>query len=111
MFSLPGHFLTIDGPRHLINEIAALASPTIHPTTNASGACAVRFWYHMSGRGMGSLRLFISHTYGRPSGDPVFMISGDQGEGWNKGSVTLNSSRYFQVSELGEGVQFVELTT
>ena len=50
----------------------------------------------MNGKGIGSLSVSIATQYGVPS-NKVWAKSGDQGFGWIKATVVLNSLKDFQV--------------
>ena len=50
----------------------------------------------MKGRRIGSLNVYLATIYGHLD-NLVWAKSGDQGNKWNKGTVTLNSNADFQV--------------
>ena len=69
------------------SDKAILESP---PITWTWPITCVQFWYHMQGSQMGTLRLLTSYP-GASIGTQVWSKSGDQGEHWNRGSVTLRT--------------------
>lgn len=71
-----------------------LASPTIAATMN--GLCKMTFWYHMRGSHIGTLTVYSATTYGVKA-NKEWSMSNDQGTEWKKGSVSLTSSKDFQL--------------
>ncbi|CAH1259358.1 MALRD1 [Branchiostoma lanceolatum] len=69
---------------------AILAYPhTFRPSSN----CKFRFYYHMYGRDVGYLRVFLTTSQGSQN---VWELRGDQGNNWHRGVVALTSDRNFQ---------------
>ena len=58
LFSPQGHYLYIAAERQEVGEVAWLVSPYLAPTT-ASDDCYTRWFYHMHGRGIGKLTVYI----------------------------------------------------
>lgn len=82
-------------PRN-VNDTSRLFSPVF--SSNNSPGCFV-FWYHMYGSTIGRLRIYIkpeSHVFVELT--PVWEKSGDQGNQWLRGNVTIPPlSESFQV--------------
>lgn len=53
------------------------------------------FWYHMRGTGMGSLNVRIQDSDGDRQ---VWSVSGDKGDQWQLGQVTIASPSAYKVS-------------
>ena len=51
-----GHYLYIDSTLHEKHEVAQITSPLLHPV---SSECYLRFYYHMHGRGVGDLAVYL----------------------------------------------------
>ena len=97
--SFLGNYAYIEASLKQENQTASLASPTLAATKSsfyASGACIVRFWYHMYGAHIGSLNVYTATNYGTPD-KTVWSLSGNQGNMWKKGKAILDSSSDFQV--------------
>ena len=82
------------------NDTARLVSPTIQGSGSrirrATGDCKLRFFYHMFGASVGKLNIYTATTYGMP-GTKVWSMSGNKGDVWLRGEVTLSSAANFQV--------------
>lgn len=74
-------------------DYARLTSPPFSKA-DGNGKCLV-FWYHMYGTGIG--RLNVYRKVGNSLGKPLFSESGNQGNKWNKGMVTIMSLQSWQV--------------
>lgn len=74
------------------NDKARLLSP-VYPQT--SGEC-LKFYYNMNGRTMGTFNIYTADTSGN-LGTPIWSKSGNQGNKWNYGEVTLKTAGSFQV--------------
>ena len=55
-FAPVGHYLYIASNLHEKNEVAQIRTPLIHPV---SSGCNLRFYYHMHGRGVGNLTVYL----------------------------------------------------
>ena len=84
-------YIETSSPRRR-GDKARLISQTYPPTT---GRC-LNFAYHMYGRGIGTLNIY-SKQQGQLRA-PIWTRSGNLGNRWNIGQVTLNSNLPFQVS-------------
>jgi len=72
-------FLEASDP-HKAGESAVLASSVIE----AGKATCVQFWYHMKGKDIGSLNVYIQTNESRTL---VWKRTGEQGDNWNFGQV------------------------
>ena len=68
-------------------DYARLETPT-HQATNGNGKC-LKFWYHMYGSGIGRLNIYIKR--GQSLGTPAWTMSGNQGNRWLRGMLTVKS--------------------
>eukprot|EP00794_Sanderia_malayensis_P017044 gene17044-18759_t len=86
-----GNFIYIETsvPRRSGHK-ALLYSPSMPATT--TGRC-LNFWYHMYGADIGSLNLYLD----RAAGAPIWNRTGEQGNVWKHGRVTLKSYQAFRV--------------
>ncbi|KAL1280451.1 hypothetical protein QQF64_015051 [Cirrhinus molitorella] len=64
----------------------------VNQPTSEHGECLM-FWYHMNGRDVGSLNIFVQELHSARSQMPVWSASGDQGEHWRHGRATVISPR------------------
>ena len=74
------------------NDKAWLLSPQYAPAP--SGKC-FNFWYHMSGRHIGSLNVYVKDSIA--FGTKVWNETGNQGNYWLHAKAPIKSSRKFQV--------------
>ncbi|XP_071104753.1 MAM and LDL-receptor class A domain-containing protein 1-like [Haliotis cracherodii] len=93
-----GYYMYIEAsaPR-LPHDKARMISPAYQQT---SAEC-LQFYYHMHGNTMGSLNVYVSVNGNR--GSPVWTQSGEQGNKWILGEVTIKASTKYQV--VFEGVR------
>ena len=88
------------------NDTARLASPTIQGSGSrvrrATGDCKMRFFYQMYGSSVGQLNIYTAMAYGQP-GNKIWSMSGNKGNAWLRGEVSLSSAANFQV--IIEGVR------
>ena len=79
---------------------AVLESP-LFQATPSHGLC-MHFWYHMYGRDMGSLNLYInvlsSSSPPQASASPIWSQHGDKGDHWLNAQVSVKSSKSFRLS-------------
>lgn len=68
-------------------DYARLETPT-YQATDGNGKCLM-FWYHMYGSGIGRLNIFIKR--GQSLGTPAWTMSGNQGNRWLRGMLTVKS--------------------
>jgi len=80
---------------HLLNsgDKARLISEIIQ--RNPNGIC-VKFWYHAYGASIGTLNVY-TRIRSQLSSNPIWTISGNQGNLWRTSSVTIHSNEDFQV--------------
>lgn len=62
----------------------------VHQPTSEHGECLM-FWYHMNGKDVGSLNIYVQELQNPRSRIPVWSASGDQGEHWRHGRATIIS--------------------
>lgn len=74
-------------------DYARLTSP-LHDPSDGNGKCLI-FWYHMKGNGIGRLNVYIKK--GNNIGKAMFSESGNKGDDWNRGMVTVKSLTKWQV--------------
>ena len=68
-------------------DYARLESP-VQKATDGNGKCLV-FWYHMYGSGIGRLNIYIKR--GQSLGKAAWTTSGNQGNRWLRGMLTVKS--------------------
>lgn len=68
-------------------DYARLETPT-YQATDGNGKCLM-FWYHMYGSGIGRLNIYIKR--GQSLGTPAWTMSGNQGNRWLRGMLTVKS--------------------
>ena len=81
----------IEANNRKLNDKARLISPVQQPVANGQ---RLQFWYHMYGRSMGSLVVYVKDNTRTAQ---VWKKSGNQGNQWQKGQVTLKSPLSYQV--------------
>ena len=93
VFSLAGYYMYIEAssPRTKGHK-AWLQSPLYKATT---GKC-LQFWYHMYGSSIGRLNVLLKVSNIR--GSAIWTMSGNLGNAWRIGQVTVKSSAAFRVS-------------
>ncbi|XP_067219288.1 MAM and LDL-receptor class A domain-containing protein 1 isoform X1 [Chanodichthys erythropterus] len=62
----------------------------VNQPSSEHGECLM-FWYHMSGRDVGSLNIYVQELHSAKSQILVWSVSGDQGEQWRDGRATVIS--------------------
>lgn len=60
----------------------------VNQPTPEHGECWM-FWYHMDGRNVGSLNIYVQELHRAGSNTPLWSMSGDQGEQWRHGRVSI----------------------
>lgn len=98
--SVNGHYLFIEASTpQQFKDTAVLVSRTFQPTVNRSHGnrnCAFRFNYHMFGKHVFSLAVYIrTRVSGR--GPLLWVRYGEQGNMWHRKTLYLSSIRPFQV--------------
>ncbi|XP_046632046.1 MAM and LDL-receptor class A domain-containing protein 1-like [Daphnia pulicaria] len=97
-----GHYLFIESFNRVLNGTARLFSPVYSPP-KASAAVneevCFSFWFHMYGSTAGQLHVYIKPESKKMSElRPVFIRSGDQGDHWRQGYISLDTvTENFQV--------------
>lgn len=66
-------------------------------STDPDGPLCMRFWIHMYGNGIGSLRVLI-YDVNTAQDTVIWKISGEAGNAWYQGQVPISSSSPFKVS-------------
>ena len=85
--------LLIGYPRRPYDK-ARIQSEVFNPPDADSPLC-LRFWTHMFGNGIGSLRVLIKSTRGDE--EVIWELKGEQGNNWYQGQVTITADSDFQV--------------
>lgn len=62
----------------------------VNQPSSEHGECLM-FWYHMSGRDVGSLNIYVQELHSAKSQILIWSVSGDQGEQWRHGRATVIS--------------------
>lgn len=83
-------YIEASSPRSKGNK-ALLESPLMKPT---SGKC-LRFWYHMLGTNIGRLNVLLKSGSNR--GNVIWTMTGNLGNVWRVGEVTVKSTSQFRV--------------
>uniref|UniRef100_A0AAQ5YMQ9 MAM domain-containing protein n=1 Tax=Amphiprion ocellaris TaxID=80972 RepID=A0AAQ5YMQ9_AMPOC len=87
-----GHYLYLESSfPQAVGDTACITGPLL---SSRSSECKMRFYFHMSGDGIGTLSVF-SKTEGRLH--LLLNLTGDQGNYWQLREVPLSSARDFQV--------------
>ncbi|XP_022097778.1 MAM and LDL-receptor class A domain-containing protein 1-like isoform X1 [Acanthaster planci] len=89
-----GKFMYISGSDQLLGDLARMMTASEYPASN--GACRVRFWYHMNGANIGSLKVYTMSTTTSIM-TPIWSTRGDQGNDWAYGSAAILSSGKYKV--------------
>ena len=94
-----GVFLYADGRSPILPGYNAYLESTLFYPTPSFGLC-MDFWYHMYGRHIGTLNVHLSVS--SPSSDTesvlIWSRSGNKGDQWLNGQVSIKSSRSFRLS-------------
>ena len=75
-----GKYLFLEAPDHKADETAVLTTSIIGP---GKSTC-VQFWYHMKGKDIGSLKVYIQNNETKTL---IWNTTGEQGDKWNFGQV------------------------
>ncbi|XP_045139382.1 MAM and LDL-receptor class A domain-containing protein 1-like isoform X3 [Portunus trituberculatus] len=76
-------------------DVARLMSQEFQGT-NPDGPLCMRFWIHMYGNGIGSLRVLI-YDVNTAQDTVIWKISGEAGNAWYQGQVPISSSSPFKI--------------
>ncbi|KAM9332638.1 MAM and LDL-receptor class A domain-containing protein 1 [Pholidichthys leucotaenia] len=89
---LSGHYLYLESSfPQAVGDTARLTGPLL---SSRSSKCKMRFYFHMSGDGVGTLSVF---TQSQGHQHLLLSLTGDQGNYWQMREVLLSSSTDFQV--------------
>lgn len=96
-----GHYLYIEAsaPREF-KDTAVLLGPVFKPTHHDSKSynhCAFRFYYHMFGKYVFYLAVYL-RTTATGRGQMLWVKYGNQGDFWHRETLYLSSAQPFQVS-------------
>ena len=92
-FIYQGKYLFLEASDHKADETAVLTSSIIGP---GKSTC-VQFWYHMKGKDIGSLKVYIQTNETKTL---VWNTTGEQGGKWNFGQVGYKGdSKSYEVRE------------
>ncbi|XP_041467546.1 MAM and LDL-receptor class A domain-containing protein 1-like [Lytechinus variegatus] len=103
-----GYYMFVDSTYGLFGMTALLISPVV--LGEAGSRCELEFYYHMLGGQVGSLSVII-YENGYP--DASWVMAGDQGSSWNRGSLMVgphDAGQYYARFEASPGVGFDETT-
>ncbi|BFZ04222.1 hypothetical protein BsWGS_07261 [Bradybaena similaris] len=85
-----GHYILIDATNIRIGAKARLLSPAYNDSRY--GALCMHFYSYMFGDGVGSLNIYIKPTSQQNLSQPVWHMSGNQGQRWILGEVNVLAS-------------------
>ncbi|XP_019646171.1 PREDICTED: MAM and LDL-receptor class A domain-containing protein 1-like [Branchiostoma belcheri] len=86
-----GYYIYIETSSGSSGSVARVISPLV---TTTSAKC-VQFWYHMYGRDVNRLRVYIKT--GSSLGNPVWTRTGTQGNQWRFGQVDIPAGTSFNI--------------
>lgn len=94
-----GHYMYIEtsAPRKQ-GDKARLLTEDFGPTT-VRGRC-VKFWYHMFGATIGTLRILVKTGPGNQSETAIWELSGNFGNQWYSAQAPVSSGVMYQVTRL-----------
>ena len=94
--SIPGQYLFMESswPRRP-GDTARIQSELFTPTPS-KGRC-MSFWYHMYGPDIGNLTVYMNVT-GTKVLQPLWRLSGNQGNQWFNGKLPIRSTQSYMVS-------------
>lgn len=94
--STQGYYIYVDGSLSEWGDLSFLISDVLQPTTR--GQC-FKFWYHMSGQHVDTLRLYINdrtmHASGNEEGILQWTETGNVGDKWHEANVFINHKEAF----------------
>ena len=82
-----GHFLSIDASAHQQNETANLIGQPFHMENNQR--FCFTFWYHMYGRDMGTLRVYMGHSEIKVKDTILWERQTNRGDLWKEAHVDI----------------------
>ena len=62
-------------------------------TAPSTGAC-IRFWYHMYGRDIETLRVYMMKSGDTDLPDPAWSMTGDKGNYWHRATIDVPVTAY-----------------
>uniref|UniRef100_A0A2C9KBP7 MAM domain-containing protein n=1 Tax=Biomphalaria glabrata TaxID=6526 RepID=A0A2C9KBP7_BIOGL len=83
-----GHYAFIDASNQRIGAKAKLVSPTYNDY--GKGDLCLHFFYYMYGDGVGTLNVYVQPVSQSVLGQPLWRMSGNQGQRWIVGAVPLH---------------------
>ncbi|XP_071839703.1 MAM and LDL-receptor class A domain-containing protein 2-like [Apostichopus japonicus] len=89
-----GSFLFVESTNKRLGEQARIASPVFNATVEE---CRIRFWYHMYGANMGTLRVYTQSTTSDGALLLMWGATGNQGNQWNYGGALVTNNNNFRV--------------
>uniref|UniRef100_A0AAQ6ITE1 MAM domain-containing protein n=3 Tax=Anabas testudineus TaxID=64144 RepID=A0AAQ6ITE1_ANATE len=94
--STHGYYLYVDSSVGEWGDMSFLVSDVFQPSTR--GHC-LRFWYHMYGSHVGTLRIYINnrkiHSGGNEEGILKWIESGNKGDKWQEASLSIKHEEAF----------------
>lgn len=90
-----GFYLSAQLWSHPANSRGAMMTAVMEPTSS-DGECLM-FWYYMEGSAVGELNVYRQTLDNSTQSVQLWARSGDQGNHWRHGRLTLNSRVPFQV--------------
>lgn len=91
--TIAGHYLYIETSSHQFGDRARLLSRNFYTTTNN---CNIRFFYYMFGSTVNTLSVMM-RTQINGTATTLWSKSGNQGDLWHRGQVSLPISSHFQI--------------
>lgn len=86
-------YIETSAPRRR-GQAARLWTPSF---TAANGQC-LTFWYNMYGRSVGTLNIYAAQNGTQILGQPIFSLSGNQGNKWQQEQIALPNLPKMNVS-------------
>ncbi|XP_033751987.1 MAM and LDL-receptor class A domain-containing protein 1-like [Pecten maximus] len=102
-----GHYVYMESSNVPVNMTTHLITPAMSAT---SGPVCVRFYYHMYGRNIGALNVFVTASNTDPSqkGRAVWTRNFNQGNIWHLGQATITpNGQYYVVFEAVRGTSYL----
>ena len=96
LFTGGGYYIYIETSSTAANSTYRIISPTITSTPKC-----LRFWYHMNGRDINALNVYLKS--GSNLGTPVWTKQGEQGNVWHEASVDIQKNTDYEI--VFEGVK------
>lgn len=78
-------------------DTARLISETMTKHWSTKVPYCLRFWYHMTGSGIGTLNLYVKTGTGKLNEQLIWRLSGNQAKLWKSGTAPIYSSLDYQV--------------